>query len=361
MMREPLVRTLRGMRLITRPAFCLCLICATLIVCVATAARAQDATIGFSVATTSAEQGDVEMPASEGDPWLEAEEEQAAWVSVRAGAITLYRSSNRDEVLFWSPLTGEPLLSTSDVDHGWAVGPELDVLLQLTSDWSFEFDWFMLDNWSGLRSVDMDPTLVEPIDAPVLTALLESSSNLHNFEFNLRRNVTERLTLLAGFRYVELDESFTLTLETPLFPDPLEAARLGTRNHLYGFQLGANAALWQSGPWQLDGWIKAGIYGNAARSSADVYTFAAPPEIPHYAAEKSSAAFLGDLGLRASRSFGEHVQIYGGYRVMLLDGVALAVDQIENAGLFFGGGPTQLSTGGSPFYHGAELGLVFSF
>lgn len=75
--------------------------------------------------------------------------------------------------------------------------------------------------------------------------------------------------MLAGFRYLELDDNFSLHFTEGGVKGVTQDA-LVARNQLYGFQLGAQAALWRAGPWEIDGWVKAGIYGNAARSSADV-------------------------------------------------------------------------------------------
>lgn len=332
--------------------------------CAAPAVRGQEIEeppIGFSEPEVTVDVVAEEQPSAPSDQWIGDAVPQDPWINVRAGVLTLYRSTNQDIPVLWLQSTGEAVLSTSDVDLGWGVGPDLDVQFQLAPQWTFEFDWFSIDNWSKSRALDLNWAWVDPANMPLTFASLEAGSKLHNFEFNLRRRVNERWTLLAGFRYVELSEFMRQHNENMFFPLVTQDVSISTRNFLYGFQLGADAALWQNGPWALDGWVKAGIYGNAARSNADAIYPSLPLSLPSLAAQENSAAFVGDLGLRASWAIDERLQIYGGYRIMLIDGVATATDQFGAADLFFNGGPAEIVTGGTPFYHGGELGLSYSF
>lgn len=293
--------------------------------------------------------------------WLEAEADTCSWVTVRAGALTLHRSGNQANTMLTDQSTGQTLVSTADVDPEWTAGAELDVILRLTEDWDFEFDWFTLGNWSREYALAAGPYNVNQFPVPISTAQVFSSSNLHNFEFNLRYRATDRLTWLGGFRYLELEDYFGLHFAEGAVNGISQDAMVEQRNRLYGFQLGAQAVLWRAGAWEIDGWVKAGIFGNAARSSADVAFTGAPITLPPLRASESSGAFVGDLGLRATRQFGQHLQLYGGYRVMMLNGVALATSQVPNVTEFFAGGPATVETNGTPFYHGAELGLVLSY
>lgn len=328
------------------------------------AAHAQDTPnpqIGFSEPEVVVDVIAEDPSAAANDLWSHDPISYDAWITVRAGVLTLYRSTNQDVSVLTLQSTGDTVLSTSDVDLGWAVGPELDIRFQLTPEWTFEFDWFNLDDWSNSRSLDLNWAWVDPIDVPLTFAYLEAGSTLRNFEFNLRRRVSNRLSVLAGFRYIELNETMRQHYENWVFPIITQDGQISTRNFLYGFQLGADAALWQYGPFALDGWVKAGIYANAARSNADTSYVNLPLVLPSLAAQETGTAFVGDLGLRATWQLDDRWQVYGGYRLMLVDGVALAIDQFGAADLFFNGGPAEIVTGGTPFYHGGELGLIFAF
>lgn len=285
---------------------------------------------------------------SECDPWL----------TVRAGALALHRSSNQTHVLLSDQATGQTLLSTSDAAPGWAAGPEIDVLVRALPEVDFQFNWFSLDEWSNQRFVDVGGAVVDPLGAPLTSAQLETWSTFHNFEFNFRRGVSDDVTILAGFRYVELDDAFRIRYDDS-GSGLSEDANVRARNRLYGFQLGADAALWRRGPWALNGWMKAGIFGNAARANTDIVFSGVP--LASIRARDSDVAFIGDLGLRATRRLGTHAEVYAGYRLMWVDGVALAANQYDSIVAFFSSGNPQMLTDGSPFYHGAELGLTFAF
>jgi len=292
--------------------------------------------------------------------WYGGDDLCCPWVTFRAGALAMHRSSNQAHAILWEQATGRPLLSTTDVNPDWTTGAEVDLLLRLTHDWDVEFDWFTLGDWSRDYFVDIGGVVTIPLGLPLTSGTAHSSSDLNNFEFNLRYRLTDRICLLGGFRYLELDDYLHIHYEDTN-AGLGQSASIAERNRLYGFQIGSQAVLWQAGPWQVDGWVKAGIFGNESRSTVDVSFTGIPITLPALRAGSSDAAFVGDLGLRASRRFGQHVQIYGGYRVMLLDGVALTSHQIDAVGSFFNGGSATIDTGGSPFYHGAELGLIVSF
>ncbi len=81
-------------------------------------------------------------------------------------------------------------------------------------------------------------------------------SQLHSAEINLRRPIWERLSVLMGFRYLELHEELNSTI------DEAPVLDVNVDNHLYGGQIGMNVAFINTCRWSLEGVIKAGVYGN---------------------------------------------------------------------------------------------------
>ncbi len=175
-------------------------------------------------------------------------------------------------------------------------------------------------------------------------------SDLQNFEINGRQQLGERLTMLVGFRYLELDERFDAALAGAEFPITYEAA---TRNRLYGVQFGGQAVLWDGGgPLTIEGVGKAGIFGNrAAQDSA----FGAGYPV-HARGTAIPTAFVGEIGLSANYCFTDRLSLRGGYRLLWVDGVALATDQVAVSDFIFGGG---IRASGDAFYHGAFIGLQY--
>lgn len=127
-----------------------------------------------------------------------------------------------------------------------------------------------------------------------------------------------------------------------------------THNRLYGVQCGADALLWdRGGPLTVDLIGKAGIYGN--RASHDSFYSTGVVTLP--AGDKASAtAFLGEMSLAATYRLTERVSLTGGYRLLWIDGVALATDQVADSNFVFHRG---ISVSGDAFYHGAVMGLQY--
>lgn len=282
------------------------------------------------------------------------------WITVRAGALTLHKSDNQSHVLLSDQATGQPYLTTSDTTPGWTAGAEIDFFLRLSDDLFFEFDWFTIGAWSRQHNADLNGATVN-IGFPIDGASFATNQQFKNYEFNLRRRLTDDFTVLAGFRYIELNDAFHIHYDASS-AGITEDGTVGAFNRLYGFQIGSQGTFLRYGGWQLDGWVKSGIFGNSAGNSTQVVLNGVGVTLPPFEARKSDASFVGDLGLRASRQLGNHIQLYGGYRIMFVDGVALGANQYNNVSTFFSGaGPVSMVTNGSQFYHGAELGLIFSY
>ncbi|MBL9124827.1 MAG: hypothetical protein JNG90_14410 [Planctomycetaceae bacterium] len=299
-----------------------------------------------------------QAPATSSGRYLTAAEEP--WIVVRAGALALHKSGNQRNVLLADANTGQALLTTASTTPGWTAGAEIDFLLRLGADQYFEFDWFTLGNWTRQYGVDLNGAPVN-IGLPIEAASISTFAQFRNYEFNLRRVLSDDFTILAGFRYIELNDGFQLYYDASS-SGITEDAWVRAFNRLYGFQIGAQGALFRRGPWQLDGWVKSGVFGNSAGNNTDVLLHGANVVLPSIRARKSDAAYVGDLGLRATRQLGEHLQLYGGYRLMFVDGVALGANQYDNISTFYSGtGAAAMVTNGSQLYHGAELGLILAY
>ncbi len=138
-------------------------------------------------------------------------------------------------------------------------------------------------------------------------------------------------------------------------PDLEGSIDFRTANYLYGYQLGTEANLWDAGGrLRLDGFLKAGIYGNFTRFNLDgegTY-FAASGTATH-----RRTSFLGELGLTANYRLTPHCSAVAGYEVMWIEGVVLAGDAIAAMQNFDG----DLLWNGGAFYHGALAGLTFTW
>ena len=76
--------------------------------------------------------------------------------------------------------------------------------------------------------------------------------------------------------------------------------------------------------------------------------------------QSDHTSFVGEIGLRGGIEIAPGITAYGGYHVMLLDGIALAPDQIPVTDLI-APGSAVLDTGGTLDFHGATAGLQARF
>jgi hypothetical protein len=207
------------------------------------------------------------------------------------------------------------------------------------SEWDLEGVYFGIHDWTAISG-----------EGPFL---FQYASRLDSAEINVRRAASERVSVLAGFRWLELQERFVATRSTAC-GGLLERDAL-TNNDLYGFQIGAETRMWDGGGWfHVDAWIKAGIYGNSADSQTDTSVTNLPRR-----RSPSRVAFEGEIGVVGVLQVTPRLAVRGGYEVMWLDGVSLATGQVFDRGTGCGRDGTDASS--TAFFHGAVVGAELKF
>lgn len=226
----------------------------------------------------------------------------------------------------WNIYVGAVILDRSNpnglpVDLDWEPGVDVDVRRRM-GDYQLQVRYFGVDDWSD----SFEGALY--------------SSNLHSTEVNLRRQWTDSLTLLGGFRWVEMgDEAAD------------QFAFIDTNNHMYGGQVGAEWLVWdRGGPFTVTSGVKAGIYYNNTDVDAGIFGLT-------NSSSKSHTAFLGEWDILARYQLTDRWTLRAGYQLLWLEGVA-GVDTAQIDAAFAQG---TVSTSSSPFYHGAVIGAEFSF
>ena len=135
-----------------------------------------------------------------------------------------------------------------------------------------------------------------------------------------------------------------------------------TYNHLYGFQLGADAKVYDmGGPLQINVLCKAGIYGNNAHQN---YSLGASngdidDHLREIASSRNQAAFLGEAGVVATYALTKRLAFRASAKAMWLTGVALAPEQIDAVDLRTD--PFAINTSGAVFYYGGGMGLEYRY
>lgn len=262
-------------------------------------------------------------------------------------------------------LNGNSLVDGSDYNLGYQGGPYFD-LIRHGECFDIEFRYFEVDEWSGD---------VGPMSAPngsftqflgamgtFAPSTLSShyGSELRSMELNLRRNMTGWLTVLAGFRYLEIDDNLTVShFIAPGSDNPVEG--VATQNRLYGFQLGVDAILWQYNRFRIEGFAKGGVYGNVR----GVYAYGeTSTDYLSSTYRDRYMSLIGEAGLFGVYQINNCLAIRGGYQGLWGDGLMTSASATSFIvpGLDLAYVPSPPMNGSDTnFYHGATVTIDYSW
>ena len=179
------------------------------------------------------------------------------------------------------------------------------------------------------------------------------TSELRSFEFNLRKEVSPFLTIVAGYRHIDLNERIYGQFLS-VFIGNLDSFSIQGFNRMDGFQLGSEAILWRpgGGRFWLEGSTKVGVFGDATSNYGNFDAMVATSTGTH-------VAFMAEWGVTAVFQITPHLAARVGYEGLLLDGVALASEQIGVLNPVAGTGTTENS--GTPIYQGMVANLEYAW
>ena len=246
--------------------------------------------------------------------------------------------------------TGATLVNADDLSFGYREGLRLAAARDIGYRSDVEFEFFFVDQLSASTTVTAPGAELTVYGAPFGTApiALGYGTDLYSFEANWRRAWGAGcIKTLIGFRMMELGENLTVT--DALSPPQLFQGDID--NHLYGFQLGIEAAILRRGRWEIEGGLKCGIYDNSADFDA-AFPQAGPAAVFKSAADHTT--FAGELWLGVNYHLTDCLALRLGYQAMWIEGVAILPEQLDDIVVPILG---ELDMGGSPLYHGAILGV----
>jgi hypothetical protein len=268
---------------------------------------------------------------------------------------------------------GPVALDANDFQQGFAGGPKLGLIRRGDSGYDLELSYFQIDGWSNTKTIGPDDppdwlvmrapgSFLQTQDHTYQAMVWDYSSRLYNAELNVRWSPCDRVTMLTGFRWVNLSEDFQGSImpadgRTAPFWDTT------TRNNLYGFQIGGDWKMLDRGRFSIDGLVKAGIFDNNAEETAGVSIY----RTVYWASTSTNhAAFLGEAALQCRYLVTERLALKAGYQAIWIEGVALAPGQIQETVSYGSAQPINVQAlgvncNGGVFYHGATAGLEFSF
>ncbi|NQT37485.1 MAG: hypothetical protein HQ581_08355, partial [Planctomycetes bacterium] len=166
-----------------------------------------------------------------------------SWVLTQE-ALLLTRSVANAQDLLFAPT---PILNVTDLPFNFEAGPRISAIHRLDRGCGLEINYFGIDAWSSSAVRDGNagsPLVIFPPGGLVSTQFTVAySSELYSAEGNVRYGWRENLDLLAGFRYAELQEDFSVVGAVVPPQTAIPSYVTHSRNHLYGFQIGAVARL----------------------------------------------------------------------------------------------------------------------
>jgi len=284
---------------------------------------------------------------------------------VDAGAVILHRNRVGSDPIMQPTTAGIlPIISGHDDPFGW--NGDLDITVGYRTDCcnAWEVRYFGDPGADANAAINFLVRYGSPESYTIATGgpflvvgvSLDYQTDLHSIEINQRHSVSDNVTFISGFRYLEVDEDlrFGLNLFNVI---PLATYAWSDDNHLYGGQIGTDLALWNSGPFRFNSVFKGGLYGVDAQNSFTNQTILGT--FNRNGASESDVAFVGEIDLLGTYSICRHVAVRGGYQLLWIDGVALASDAAAQTNP--GNGGAVIDTNGQLFYHGATVALEFTW
>ncbi|WP_244431915.1 hypothetical protein [Rhodopseudomonas sp. B29] len=304
------------------------------------------------------------------------------------------------DVPWWTPVgpnttnvPGVEALNSSGLSQHLAAGPKLGLSYRDPSGLGAELSYFGVRLQASKSTGPENPaqwlvmkapgTFWQTQDYSYQSMAWEDDTRLHSLEANVRLELSPRVTLLAGIRWLQLSDKLEGTLDPADLGQPLWKFNIPSRlsnavpvpgspvvvnppfwttettNDLYGIQIGAKAALWEFGRFSVDGSIKAGVYDNRAKQLTLVSM-----QKQLYPAQSStnSAALVAEGGLVAKYRFTDVAALKLGYEALWLEGIALAPAQIQQTWTT----PSSVSArsidrGSSTLFQGLTVGVEYSF
>ncbi len=275
---------------------------------------------------------------------------------VDAGAVILIRNRAERDPIMTQASNNRPIVSGHDSRFGWNGDPDITIGYRMNCCDAWEARYFGDTGADANASVGFGSPISMIIadgTPAVLTYSVDYRTDLHSFELNERHSVTEGVTFITGFRYLEVDEDLTFDIVDNANHSIQYAWSDG--NHLYGGQIGTDLALWCGGPLQFNTIVKGGIYGDAADNAYRNRQVSG--NVVRNGASDGDVAFVGEIDALFTYRICCNVALRGGYQLLWIDGVALASDNAASTN------PTNhgavIDTNGDLFYHGATVALEF--
>lgn len=282
----------------------------------------------------------------------------------QADVLWLQRSRHHEQVLTVDDFNGQStVLTTSDVDFNnkAAAGPLFTLGFKMDPESAFEFTYFGLNHWANDAQAFGPGNLSIPGPLALTTSdfFLANSvdvsyrSTMNNLEINYRQTLYN-VTTLVGFRYLNMQETFNMRSTSFDVGNTYGDYTTDANNNLVGGQVGIGLNRTYN-RFTIDFLSKAGLYANIQSQTTFMGDLNNAVVLRHFKNNSSVGAFIGEVGLNASYQLTTWLAVRGGYRIMWLDGMVLAPNQVNLSNDPDAG--KDIQDRASVRLHGANVGL----
>ncbi len=178
---------------------------------------------------------------------------------------------------------------------------------------------------------------------------------IRNAEFNYENaTIFDRIALLGGFRYMEVNDLFTYATFSGATRGDYEVT---VNNRLLGGQIGTHM-FYDLDLWRFEFLGKSGLYDNNSRSMQYVQSLPTPTSSPNIIRDTTTDGYnlaaINEMQLSISRRLTNHIKVRFGYNVMWITNVSLAPDQLNFSASPF---TSPVMAGGDMFLYGLNVGV----
>ncbi len=294
-------------------------------------------------------------------------DKKGCWIG-RVDALILWRNAPPDRPLVDNDVVAGTLLNANGMDSTAAAGPRFSIFrVNNCTGHAIEATYLRAANFRSIRPLSeisssylpAEPGIYGNAPLPFDSGNANLGSRLQSFELNRHHCHGRFLRFLAGFRWIDWQEQFTL--QGTSAGGITDFYQTGCFNDLYGGQIGVDANLLAT-PWiRFDGVVKAGAYyNNAVQSSEFTTSDPANPGTATVAVGESpaSGAFAGELGFTGVVPITSCLDFRFGYFGLWLSGIAQPTQQLSGQQLT-PGLPVEgtINTNGGVLVQGVSLGL----
>ncbi|MGB9189161.1 MAG: BBP7 family outer membrane beta-barrel protein [Methylovirgula sp.] len=294
-----------------------------------------------------------------------------------------------------STAPGVEAFNSNQFRQGFSAGPKISLTYHGDSGYGVELSYFNIFDQTATKVIGPDSpadwlvmkapgNFWQTQDFPYQGMAWSAATNLYSAEVNGRLDLTSRVTMLAGFRWLQLNDDLQGTLtpadrEAPTWKSTCHAYNLfqiyqcpqggpagnyppfwttSTTNNLYGIQIGVDGKILELGRFSLDGLIKIGLFDDNAEQSTGVSL----QKVVHRSqATTNHAAFASEAGLQLKYQLIKGLALKAGYEALWLDGVALAPGQIQETLTLANVRALGVNCESNVLFQGATFGLEYSF